>query len=105
MVVGRLAELTALVDATRHTIRGRGAVAVVIGEVGIGKTHLLESLDVAVASLGVAFYAASAHELDQRRLFGPLLDALAVDEGAHDRHAGRPQAAGALSTASVTRAR
>ena len=33
-VVGRLAEWTALVDAARRTIQGRGAVAVVTGAVG-----------------------------------------------------------------------
>ncbi len=83
-MVGRQAELAALTAAARRAVDGRGSVAVILGEPGIGKTHLLESFADAAGDLGLSVHSASAYELEQRRPFGVLLDALGVRSGAQD---------------------
>jgi DNA-binding CsgD family transcriptional regulator/tetratricopeptide (TPR) repeat protein len=83
-VVGRRAELAALTAAAGRAVDGSGSASVVVGEPGIGKTHLLGLFADAAGGLGVSVYAASGYELEQRRPFGVLLDALGVRPGVED---------------------
>ena len=74
-LVGREPELAALAELVEDAGAGRGRVALITGEAGIGKTSLAEAVD------------AMARALRLRHCVGPLLvvgDAvvLAVDAGA-----------------------
>ena len=82
--VGREAELGALVAAARRALGGRGSVAIVEGEAGIGKTHLLERFEREAGDLGLAVRRAAAQELERRRPFGSVFDALASHPGIDD---------------------
>ena len=84
-VVGRQAELAALTAcARRAAVDGRGSAAVVVGEPGIGKTHVLDLFTVTALDQGLTVHAASAYELERRRPFGVLVDALGVRSDAED---------------------
>ncbi len=84
-MVGRRAELATLEAAARRAaVDGRGSAAVVVGEPGIGKTHLLEAFAEAANDLGLGVFAASAYELERRRPFGVLVDALGVRPGVEE---------------------
>ena len=100
-MVGRQAELATLTGrARRAAVDGRGSAAVLVGEPGIGKTHLLELFAEAATVNGLQVFVASAYELERRRPFGVLIDVLGVRSGVEDswrsRVAGRldAQAAG-----------
>jgi DNA-binding CsgD family transcriptional regulator/tetratricopeptide (TPR) repeat protein len=88
-VVGRQAELAALTAAAARAAGGRGSTAVIVGEPGIGKTHLLESFAGTASDLGLVVCAASVYELEQRRPFGVLLDAFGVRAGVEDSRRAR----------------
>jgi DNA-binding CsgD family transcriptional regulator/tetratricopeptide (TPR) repeat protein len=78
-VVGRQAELATLTAcARRAAVDGRGSAVVIVGEPGIGKTHVLDLFTAAAADHGLTVHAASAYELERRRPFGVLVDALGV---------------------------
>jgi hypothetical protein len=55
---------------------GQGAVCVITGEPGIGKTRLVERALASWKSQGFDTYAAAAWEMEQRRPFGLISDAL-----------------------------
>lgn len=55
---------------------GQGAVCVVTGEPGIGKTRLMERALAGWKSRGFDTYSAAAWEMEQRRPFGLISDAL-----------------------------
>ena len=88
-MVGRQAELAALTAAARSAVDGRGSATVIVGEPGIGKTHLLHLFVDATRDLGLVVHAGSAYELEQRRPFGALLDALGVRPGVDDARRAR----------------
>jgi DNA-binding CsgD family transcriptional regulator/tetratricopeptide (TPR) repeat protein len=84
-VVGRQTEQATLAAAARRAVvDGRGAVAVVVGQPGIGKTHLLDRFAEAATEQGLSVFAASAYELERRRPFGVLVDALGVRSSVED---------------------
>src|SRR5689334_16496006 len=70
-LVGREAEQTALADV----VAGGGAL-LLVGEAGMGKTALLDAIEVPP---GVRLLQGAASALDRVRPFGPLLDALGAD--------------------------
>jgi DNA-binding CsgD family transcriptional regulator/Flp pilus assembly protein TadD len=79
-----LARLTATVEGVRS---GSGAVVVLEGPAGIGKTRLLEATRAIAATAGLAVLSARPGELEQelgwamvRELFEPRLKALSVEE-------------------------
>ncbi|MEV3965356.1 AAA family ATPase [Nocardia sp. NPDC050193] len=63
--VGRDAEVAALVSNGRSAVAGRGAVVLVEGEAGIGKTALLGAAAQQFAELGLQVRTSRARELEQ----------------------------------------
>ncbi|HKA04417.1 MAG TPA: AAA family ATPase, partial [Acidimicrobiales bacterium] len=82
--IGRRAELAALTTAARQAVAGSGSVAIVEGDAGIGKTHLLGRFERDAGTLGMAVRRAAAQELERRRPFGSVFDALASHPGIDD---------------------
>lgn len=83
-LIGREHELErvdALVDAL---VAGRGGVAIVRGEAGIGKTSVLAALRRRAEQRGTATLMVAPQELDRRRPLGALVDALAPVAGVGD---------------------
>src|SRR5689334_12732786 len=93
-LVGRGPELAALGELVR-TLRRGGRLAVLEGEAGIGKTRLVDATFELARGAGAAVLAARAEELEARRPFGPLVDAIGRERlGAHlDAWEVRPDAA------------
>jgi DNA-binding CsgD family transcriptional regulator len=75
-VVGRDAELRAVSAALEDLVGGTGGFLQIVGEPGIGKTHLLGALRELVARKGIAALSGRAAEFEQRIAFQILLDAL-----------------------------
>jgi DNA-binding CsgD family transcriptional regulator/tetratricopeptide (TPR) repeat protein len=83
--VGRMGDLEALTDALA-TVRseGRGRIALIEGEPGIGKTRLLAALLDWTTSRGFDVLHGSARELERDRPFGVLVDALGLTRESED---------------------
>jgi DNA-binding CsgD family transcriptional regulator len=99
-LVGRereLAQLRALVDAAAG---GHGQVVVMTGEAGIGKSCLAEEVLEACGRQGFAVFSGGADEVERRRPFGVVLDALATRD---DGFAARDAVAGLLDGESAGR--
>jgi len=79
--VGRDVELESLRDALGHTVSGSGAIALVEGEAGIGKTRLLDELASHAEQVGVTVRRGAAEELEEARPFGSLIEALGAPDG------------------------
>jgi hypothetical protein len=75
-LVGRARELERLDALAMRAADGQGAVCVITGEPGIGKTRLVEQALAGWESRGFDTYAAAAWEMEQRRPFGLISDAL-----------------------------
>ena len=69
---GRDEALDALAGALVTADRGEGAVVVLSGEAGIGKTALLDHLDEEARRRGHVVLRAAGDELEQRRALGVL---------------------------------
>jgi DNA-binding CsgD family transcriptional regulator len=80
---GRAHELKQLSALAERAAGGRGAIAVVIGEPGIGKTRLAADALADCGRRGFEAYLAAASEMEQHRPFGLIADALRV-RGASD---------------------
>ena len=78
-VVGRDAELRAVSGALEDLVGGTGGFLQIVGEPGIGKTHLLGALRELAARKGIAARSGRAAEFEQRIAFQILLDALHGD--------------------------
>jgi predicted ATPase len=77
--VGRRAEVAALRGLVARAAQGRGGVAWVEGEPGIGKSALVAQGLAEAAGLGCAVFAGAADPLRARFPLGVLLDCLGVD--------------------------
>lgn len=75
-VVGRDAELRAISGALEDLVGGTGGFLQIVGEPGIGKTHLLGALRELAAHKGIAARSGRAAEFEDRIAFQILLDAL-----------------------------
>jgi DNA-binding CsgD family transcriptional regulator len=82
-LVGRLAELDALNALIERSARS-GQAVLVEGEAGIGKSRLLHAAAERAEELGFRVYSAAADELETRRPFGVVADALRVRLDASD---------------------
>ncbi|WP_300015341.1 LuxR family transcriptional regulator [Pseudonocardia sp.] len=77
-LVGRARERLALAGALAGAATGHGLVLLIEGEAGIGKTRLVEeTIGMAVAH-GFSVCAGAVDEVEQRRPFGVLADALGL---------------------------
>jgi DNA-binding winged helix-turn-helix (wHTH) protein/tetratricopeptide (TPR) repeat protein len=72
---GREAELERLRALLGEAIHGRGHIAIVTGEAGIGKTRLVNDLATDALSLGCRVVIGHCHESDSILPFGPWVDA------------------------------
>lgn len=82
--LGRDDELASLRSLLDRVDEGRGCVAVVEGEPGIGKTRLLDELLTHAKSLGFEVFRASADEFARDRPFGAIADAFELDPRSPD---------------------
>jgi DNA-binding NarL/FixJ family response regulator len=82
-LLGRDCELAALDRLIGDAGRGHGRVVVLRGEPGIGKTRLAREALSRCERRGFELLAAAAEEMEQRRPFGVVSDALGV-EGTRD---------------------
>jgi tetratricopeptide (TPR) repeat protein len=79
-LVGRDGELAVLAALAGEVAAGRGAVALVEGEAGIGKSTLVQAAMAGATSLGCQVFWGTSSELDQALPLQPLLDGLRVRE-------------------------
>jgi DNA-binding SARP family transcriptional activator len=84
-LVGRDAELSRLRAALDGALDGRGQVVILVGEAGIGKTSILQTLASEAAGRGCRLAPGRSHETEQILPFGPWVDAfragqIVVDE-------------------------
>jgi DNA-binding CsgD family transcriptional regulator/tetratricopeptide (TPR) repeat protein len=86
--VGRGAEVGLLRGLVAGVAAGRGGVAWVEGEPGIGKSTLVQEGLAVAAGLGCAVFAAAADELRGRFPLGVMLDCLGVDGWSSDGERG-----------------
>jgi DNA-binding CsgD family transcriptional regulator/tetratricopeptide (TPR) repeat protein len=75
-LVGRDDELAILAHGFDRLRDAAGAVIIVEGEAGIGKTRLLDEAERRAREAGVTVRRGAAEELEQGRTFGAFLDAL-----------------------------
>lgn len=78
-LVGRSGELDALGALLDKAAGGAGQMALVEGEAGVGKTRLVEEVIVQAQAGGLAVFTGTAEELETRRPFGVVADALGVE--------------------------
>jgi len=101
-VIGRASELAAMAAVLDRTREGSGAVVLVEGEAGIGKTHLLRAIRRRAGDLGLAVCAGGCELLERARPFGPFVQALGVPRDTVDIidaiDTGGPRAATAASS-------
>jgi len=88
-LIGRGVELARLVGWWNDVVDGKGGVALVRGDAGIGKTTLLEALSREAEDPGHRVHSAKADELEVARPFGVLRRALGGQEPATDAPPGR----------------
>lgn len=74
--VGRVEELTRLRLKLREVEGGNGAVVIVSGEAGIGKTRLASELAEAATREGALVLQGACYEGDETRLYGPFVDVI-----------------------------
>jgi tetratricopeptide (TPR) repeat protein len=79
-LIGRDRELAVLVGLVQGVVAGRGAVVLVEGEPGIGKSTLLRAAVAKAGNLGCQVFWGTGSELDQALPLQPLLDGLRVRE-------------------------
>jgi len=76
IVVGRDAELGALLAALTDAVSGRSRTILVSGDAGLGKSALLRRFREAATSSGARVLVGECSEVEARRPFGPFIDAL-----------------------------
>ena len=81
MFVGRGRELARFSALVRAVSAGHGQLVVLTGEAGIGKSRLAAQVLAECASGGFAVFSGTADEVEQRRPFGVVLDALGSIRG------------------------
>jgi DNA-binding SARP family transcriptional activator len=79
-LVGRAAELAQLRAVLDQVVKGRGRVAVVLGEAGIGKSRLVAELAAESVEGGSRVLLGRCHQSERTRPFGPWVDALRAPE-------------------------
>src|SRR5690606_13110980 len=75
-LVGREHELAMLDEAVRNVLGGRGGIAAVIGEAGIGKSRLLAELLASPALLDACVLEGRSVAVGQGLSFHPFIDLL-----------------------------
>src|SRR5262245_56724124 len=73
-LVGREREQAALHDALAAALAGRGSLALIRGEAGIGKTTLAESLCAEAAARGAPALVGRCYDLSETPPYGPWVE-------------------------------
>ena len=73
---GRERELELIEDALDAAIEGRGSAMLLVGEAGIGKSHLLHHMEAAAGDQGALALFGRAYELEAHIAYQPLRGAL-----------------------------
>jgi DNA-binding CsgD family transcriptional regulator len=89
-IVGRRAELQDLLVALSRAARGEGAIVLVEGEAGIGKTLLLEEALDSAHTLGFRRFTGAAEELERHRPFGAISECLGLGRRGRSMAGDRP---------------
>lgn len=84
VLVERGAELAVVDDLLRRTVAGSGAVLVVEGEAGIGKTALIRAVTETGSARGLRVAVGAGRPFESTRAFGPLVEALHLRRGSAD---------------------
>lgn len=77
-LIGRVAETARIRDLVGSASAGEGQLLLLDGDAGIGKTRLVDEALAVAAGLGMRTLRAQAEELDSRRPFALMTDALGV---------------------------
>lgn len=88
-MIGRTDELEAIRKALRVVVAGSGAVLLIDGEAGIGKTRLLEEALSNASGQGFQVFRGAAEDLEGARPFAPVARALAIEYRSRDPHRAR----------------
>lgn len=83
-LIGRGEEWATLSAALQRAASGLGQVAILEGEAGIGRTRLARELRPTAETAGFVVRVAAADELESRRPFGVLADALGITRRTED---------------------
>lgn len=83
-LVGRAPEMESLGRLLDRARAGRGSVALIEGEPGIGKTRLLGEMLAEAGALGFVVLQGAAEEMEQDLPFGPIAEALSLRLDAGD---------------------
>ncbi len=83
-LVGREVELAQLRDALQGALAGRGQLAALMGEAGIGKSRLVAELIAEASRKGARILLGRCHETEQVLPFGPWINALRASHLAAD---------------------
>ncbi len=81
VLVGRERELAALREALDDALAGRGGLALISGEAGIGKTALAEALCAEAIGRGATVLIGHAYDLSETPPYGPWAEVLAHAPG------------------------
>ncbi|HEX2052324.1 MAG TPA: AAA family ATPase [Actinomycetota bacterium] len=84
MLIGREEELDRLLELIHAAQKGRGGIAAIEGEPGIGKTRVLEEALETSRRAGMGVLHGSAEDLGRRRPFGPLVQCLSISTKSQD---------------------
>src|SRR5437868_2862972 len=93
-IAGRERALGSLRAVLAATLAGRGGLALIGGEAGIGKTTLAEALAAEAAAHGALVLVGGAHDLAVTPPYGPWAELLAAAPAGPD-HPAPPDLAGA----------
>ncbi|MGH2718506.1 MAG: ATP-binding protein, partial [Actinomycetota bacterium] len=80
-LVGRVAERQILHGVLAEAVAGQGAMILIEGEAGIGKSRLATAILDEGRALAMQCFGAASSELDRHRPFGPVADALILGRG------------------------
>ena len=76
LIVGRDHDLAELDAAFREVVAGRGRLALIGGEAGIGKTTLIEQFTRGAVAAGATIFTGACYEFESIPPYGPWLEAL-----------------------------
>ena len=83
-LIGRDAELARLRRVLNQARQGRGGVAAVIGEAGVGKSRLVAELAATAHADGTRVVVGRAYEMEGALPLGPWIDAMQLGQGGPD---------------------
>ena len=86
LLLGRARDAATVQDCLDRARDGLGAVLVVSGEPGIGKSRLLREAARQASGSGFAVHVGTADEMTQTRPFGPWLEALEITASSSDEN-------------------